>query len=113
MTKSIATLSALILVGLAVEAWAGPIEEVAQIAAVTRQGLRGGDRGSLFRTFRRQRGAHLFAVGVPSRRQGGDQGVFRRVVPTVPHVGASSRGSRSHGLMTITWSFRTAITCSI
>jgi uncharacterized protein (TIGR02246 family) len=33
MTKSIATLSALILVGLAVEVWAGPIEEVAQIAA--------------------------------------------------------------------------------
>ena len=51
MTKSIATLFALILVGLAVEAWAGPIEEVAQIAGPRNQIFEEGNTEALVAAF--------------------------------------------------------------
>ena len=51
MTKSIATLSALILVGLAVEAWAGPVEEVAQIAGPRNQIFEEGNTEALVAAF--------------------------------------------------------------
>jgi uncharacterized protein (TIGR02246 family) len=51
MTKSIAILSALILVGLAVEAWAGPVEEVAQIAGPRNQIFEEGNTEALVAAF--------------------------------------------------------------
>jgi uncharacterized protein (TIGR02246 family) len=43
MKRLIATLSSLILVGIAAEAWAGPVEEVAQIAGPRLQALQDGN----------------------------------------------------------------------
>ena len=51
MRKAIATLSAVILVGLAVEAWAGPIEEVAQIAGPRNQTFEEGNIEALITAF--------------------------------------------------------------
>jgi uncharacterized protein (TIGR02246 family) len=43
MKRLVATLSALLLMGIAAEVWAGPAEEVAQIAAPRLQALMDGD----------------------------------------------------------------------
>jgi uncharacterized protein (TIGR02246 family) len=51
MKKSIAMLSALILVGLAAESWAGPAEEVAQIAGPRNQAFEQGNAEALTAAF--------------------------------------------------------------